>query len=172
VLDDRREGLNVIAEQQRRVEEEIRFLSVVGVAMVASIAGLAVIAWVLVDRPGVVPIGGRLPAPLAWLGGLFAVALLVAAPLIHHRLLQRLEAPRAAGDLTAVIEGHRFATVLSFLLREAAAMIGLMVAFISGQSAWAYGLGAAAVVAMFAGWPRREELDELLRRGEYEYPPP
>jgi hypothetical protein len=150
-------------DRQQLIDEETRFLSVVALAMVFSVLVFVGLAWFLLDRVEDPLVVAALPAPIAWAGALAAVALLVAAPLIHRRLLQRIEGPGPEGDPAPVVEGHRFATILVFMLREAAAILGLMIALVSGQAIWVYGLGGLALVAMFTAWPRRDELERLFR---------
>lgn len=158
-------------DRQHHIDEETRFLNVVALGMVISVMAFIGLAWFLLDRPDTLPLAAELPTPIAWAGGLLAGGLLLAAPLIHRRLLQRVEGPGPGGELAPLVEGHRFATLLVFMLRETAAIIGLMIALISGQAAWAYGLGGLTLVAMFVGWPRREELERLFRTHRVESSP-
>ncbi len=99
---------------------------------------------------------------IAWVGVAVALAMLVAAPLVHRRMLETaVHSPQREREVTA-LETFRLATLLAFILREGAAIIGLMVALVTGEPAWCYGLAAASLAAMFIGWPRREQLTGLL----------
>ncbi|HVS01582.1 MAG TPA: hypothetical protein VMT16_02345 [Thermoanaerobaculia bacterium] len=162
----------VVERQEVSVEEQLGFLYVVCAAMILGVGAFAVMAWVLVDRPGATPlVPADAPVWLTGFGLLVAVALLLAAPLLHRRLLDRSVAPEDRGRLAPALENYRLATLLAFVLREGAAMIGLMLALATGQALWAYALAAATVVAMFWGWPRREEVASLLGRAAVEMPP-
>lgn len=48
--------------------------------------------------------------------------------------------------------------ILALALREASGLFGAVVTLLTGDPAWAVGLGAAAVVALVAGLPRPGEL--------------
>ena len=154
-----------MAETDRdRVAEALRFLNVVCMGMVLSVLVYAAVAWFLTSEGGGIS-GPRLPGAMAWMGVLVAVGLLVAAPIVQRRAHQgTASGSRPEERQVAALEGYRLGTLLAFLLRDGAAIVGLMLTIVTGDAMWTYALGAAAVVAMFWGWPRREELDALFAR--------
>ena len=142
------------------VSEQMRFLNVVCLALVGSVGVYAVVAWYLVYGSG--GLGGPgLPDTLAAVGAAFAIALLVAAPVVRRKTLEKATRVRdSEGDATA-LESYRLATLLGFILRDGAAIVGLMLTVATGEPMWCWALGAVTVVAMFASWPRREELEAI-----------
>ena len=59
-------------------------------------------------------------------------------------------------------------TIIAFALREAAAIMGLVLSLLTGDIRWVAGFAAVAAVAMLMGWPRRPVLEDSPRTG----PPP
>ena len=155
----------VAVDETRRggAEEALRFLNVVCTGMVASVVALAAVAWFVAAGPGALgQVGPPLPQVLVYLGAAVGVALLFAAPVVHRKMLERgTLAVRSAERTDTVLENFRLATLLAFLLREGAAIVGLMLTLLTNEPGWCYALGALAVVAMIWGWPRPEQLSEL-----------
>jgi hypothetical protein len=147
-----------------RAAEQLRFLNVVCIGMIASVFAYAFVAWFLTREDGALA-GPGLPGGVAWLGAAVAAALLLAAPIVQRRTREsaaqgQLPEERSIGAL----EGFRLGTLMAFMLRDGAAIVGLMITIVTGEPMWTYALGAVTIVAMFWGWPRREDLDELLGR--------
>jgi hypothetical protein len=146
---------------QDPVGEQLRFLNVVCAGMVASVAVYAVVAWFL--GTGSAMPGPELPDAFGWFGVAVAAALLVAAPIVQRRnLVATATGQRPEESRIAALEGFRLGTLLAFILREGAAIVGLMLSLLTGEPLWCYALGAVTIVAMISGWPRREDLQELL----------
>lgn len=154
-----------MAESDRdRVAEALRFLNVVCLGMVFSVFVYAVVAWFLTQQGGALA-GPQLPREIAWVGAVVAIALLIAAPVVQRRAREgTVQGPDPTERGIAALEGYRLGTLLAFLLRDGAAIVGLMLTIMTGEPLWTYALGAVTVVAMFWGWPRREELDSLFAR--------
>lgn len=154
----------VVAGQESdrdRVDEQLRFLNVVCMGLIASVAAYAVIAWFLGDDS--VMAGPALPEGLGWIGVAVAAALLVAAPIVQRKNIEgTIRRQRPEEGAVAALEGYRLGTLLAFLLRDGAAIVGLMLTILTGEPMWCYALGAATVVAMIWGWPRREDLERVL----------
>jgi len=147
-----------------RVEEALRFVNVVCAAMVTSVVVLAAVAWFVASGPGAFGIvGPPLPPALVYAGAAVGVALLVAAPIVHRKMLERAAVSLRSSERTdTTLESFRLATMLAFLLREGAAIVGLMLTLLTNEPGWCYALGALALVAMIWGWPRREQLAAVL----------
>jgi hypothetical protein len=77
-------------------------------------------------------------------------------------MLERAVSLRAEERVDTALESYRLATMLAFILREGAAIVGLMLTLLTNQPMWCYVLAALAVVAMIWGWPRRDDLVNLL----------
>ena len=148
-----------LTDQQRKVEDQLRFLTVICTAFVISVGLFVVLAWFVTEGPGAMDaLAGGNDTMYVLVGGVVAIGLLLGAPVVQRRLIERSDPPGADGDLTPVLENYRVAVCLAFLLREGAALAGLMVTLLTGNPAWAYLFSAVAVVAMFWGWPRRDDL--------------
>lgn len=135
-------------------------LAILAGALAASVVVYPGVAWFLTSEAmgaGFEPPG--LPAPVpAVLAGLGVVLLLV-APMIEARL--RAGTAGEGGD--RAMQGFRTATLVGFALREAAAILGLVIAVTTGSPLWCYVLSLAALVAMASAWPSRSRLERHAR---------
>jgi len=156
----------VVAEENRqsRVDEAVRFLNVVCIGMVMSVGFLAVVAWFVASGPGAGgQVGPPLPRALVYVGLAVGVGLLLVAPVAHRKMLDRSgRSLRADERADTALESFRLATLLAFLLREGAAIVGLMLTLLTNEPMWCYVLAALAIVAMIWGWPRQEQVVALL----------
>jgi F0F1-type ATP synthase membrane subunit c/vacuolar-type H+-ATPase subunit K len=59
------------------------------------------------------------------------------------------------------LAGYRTAIILAFALREAIAVYGLVLSFLSGDVRWCLGFGAVALVSMLMGWPKSTTMERL-----------
>ena len=93
------------------------------------------------------------PQPPAVPLALFALALvlLVAAPSVKRAILKRYEAEGFDGD--RFLAALSTATIVAFGLREAAGLLGFGLALLTGNPWWSWGLGGAALLAMFVDRP-------------------
>ena len=91
--------------------------------------------------------------------GLFALSLvlLVSAPAVQRAVLKRYE---AEGDPGALAAGYWTAVLAAFALREAAGLLGFILALLTGNPWWSWGLGGAALIAMVMDRPRRAMLGD------------
>jgi hypothetical protein len=85
-----------------------------------------------------------------------SLALLVFAPAVQRAILKRYE---AEGDPGALATGYTTAVIVAFALREAAGLLGFMLALLTGNPWWSWGLGGAALLAMVMDRPRRAMLE-------------
>lgn len=151
-------------EPRERIEEELKLVNVLCLALVASVGIYAGMAWYLVDGPGAFRAIAAEASLLVWGGVAVAALLLLVAPVVYRKLLEQAERPSVTGDISAPLAHYRMAVLLSHVLREGAALIGLMIALLSGETLWCYALCGVTVIAMFAGWPRRRDLEEVVGR--------
>ncbi|MDX1631417.1 MAG: hypothetical protein R3234_06130 [Thermoanaerobaculia bacterium] len=148
-----------MTERQEKLAEQYRFLNVVCLGFVLSVSFLVVVAWFVTDGPAAM--GALMPGQstlLGFGGTALGLVLLLVAPVVQRRLLERSDPPGADGDPTPVLENYRIAILLAFVLREGAALVGLMTTLVTGEALWCYLLSGAAIVAMFWGWPRQDDL--------------
>ncbi len=91
---------------------------------------------------------------------LFAVglALLVASPAVRGAIFKRADAEGFGGDSGRWFAAYQKATLVAFALREVAGLIGFVLAVLTGNPWWSWGLGGAALIAMAMDRPRREHL--------------
>jgi hypothetical protein len=145
------------------VGEQLRFLNVVCAGLVVSVAVYAMVAWFIGSGDGSIMGGPELPSGIGWVGVAVAAALLIAAPIVQRKNLEgAARRQRADEAIVAALETYRLGTLLAFVLREGAAIVGLMLTLLTGEEMWCYALSAVTIVAMIWGWPRREDLDGLL----------
>jgi len=133
------------------VMDRSRRLQIVCGAMALSVV-LANVVLTALWLSGSLPPKPQPPAvPLA----LFAVSLvlLVAAPAVKRAILKRYEAEGFDGDRDRLLAALSTATIVAFALREAAGLLGFGLALLTGNPWWSWGLGGAALLAMFVDRP-------------------
>jgi hypothetical protein len=108
-----------------------------------------------------------LPSLLPWILLGAAVAAVFSAPLIAGAILRAGEARQ---DRDARLDAYQQAVIVGFALREAAGIVGIVLAFLTGNWLWAAGLCGGAALAMATGWPTRGAFDHMA--GDPAVPPP
>jgi hypothetical protein len=104
-----------------------------------------------------IPVSEIPPAvPLA----LFALSLLLlgAASAVKRAVFKRAEAEGFEGDPDRRFAAYRTATLVAFAMREATGLVGFVLALMTGNPWWSWGLGGAALIAMYLDRPRMEML--------------
>lgn len=139
-------------------DQFIRLINIIAVALVASVLVYMVIAWVV--APTVAEAGGdtELIQMMAGILAIVSLGHLVAAQMlfaIRVRTAEKLPTPEQR------LSSYRVAIILSFALREAVAVYGLILSFLSGDARWAIGFGAVAAMSMLLGWPKRSTMERL-----------
>lgn len=135
---------------------------VIAGAMAAAVVVYAVVAWVVVDLLGGEGLAGGLAAPVPGVLVVVAAAVLLVAPAVERRVL----APPRAGSRPAedaagaagFAERYRLAKLVGFALREAAAVLGLVVGLTTGEPRWTWGIAAGTLLLMALAWPRAADL--------------
>jgi hypothetical protein len=91
---------------------------------------------------------------------LFAIGLtlLVSSGAVKAAVFKRADAEGFDGDPGKVFNAYQTATLIAFALREAGGLIGFILALLTGNLWWSWGLGGAAVIAMIFDRPKREHL--------------
>jgi hypothetical protein len=133
-------------------------------ALMGVVALVALLCWLLVREAGGRPWPGvpyTLPLVLAALS-----AMLILLSSRFRSAMLRRAFPRSAQlavNPDAVLAAYRRATLASFLILEASAVLGLLVALTSGSATYGIILCAVAAFGMLTRWPRGTEVDRLVR---------
>lgn len=144
-------------EDQTAFDERFRVLHIiVGSLILGVVLFAAVAAWLITSGTFV---GTGPPVPLEAVG-VGVVALIFLAPVLAGRTK---EAPPDA-DRDTVFMQFQTGTIVGMALREGAGLMGGVFALLAGSLPWLVGLTGASVLAMALAWPKRDDLDERLRR--------
>lgn len=154
------------------IDDTLRRASVICMSFAASIGLYALLIFLLVERQGGRPWSetpGTAPFLMA-LGGLLLIFISGAARArILRSALEAHEAPedggRQAGPsaTSAELAAAFFrATLVCFAMAEAAALLGLVSAWVSRFSFYGFVLCAASLYVMIARWPRRTAFEAFL----------
>jgi len=131
-------------------------------ALIAAVALYAAAAWTLAGSGAA---ASGLPASVPLSLSLLAAILILLSSRLRSTVLRRAF-PRSAAlavDPGLVLGAYQRATLLSFAMLEAAALLGLLVAFTSGSAIYGSVLCAASAFGMATRWPRASEVDRLVR---------
>jgi hypothetical protein len=126
-------------------------------ALAGTVVLFAILSWTLTSSglPPVVPLSlSLLAAVLILLSSRFRSSVL-------KRAFPRAAELRPSPD--TVLAAYGKATLISFAILEAAALLGLVVSMTSGSAYFGIVLCVAALFAMLTRWPRAAEVDRLLR---------
>lgn len=147
------------------LEDRLRKLRIVCKALAATVLGYSLLGWFLIEGFQLRPFGrvpDALPIALTFLS---AVLILLGSRLRSALLRAGLPANRALPvSWDNLISAYQRATLVSFAVLEAAAVLGLLVALLSGSSFYGVVLCLAAFLSMLLRWPKAQELDRLARR--------
>lgn len=140
--------------QSEETRAHLQQLSIVCLAILSGVLVFAGVTWYLLSS-GRLPPDGLTLSP--WIGTTFNVLALVLLAKAH--LLPRLFSPPAAGMPEGVrLSWHKRNTILGFALREAAALIALVGAMLTGQLTGATLLVGLVILTMILAWPREGQL--------------
>lgn len=132
------------------------------IALIAAVVLYMVGAWVLASYP---ESSVGFPESVPLILSLLAAILILLSSRLRSTVLRRAfpRSPALAVNPDAVLAAYRRATLISFATLEAAALLGLMVAFTSGSAIYGLVLCAASAFGMLTRWPRASEVDRLVR---------
>jgi len=131
-------------------------VQVIAGAMALTAVTVAGMTWFLANFGGwPAPAGDG--SPVAGALAIAAAAALLAAPFVERRMLGP-SAPSAPRPPSPGIERYQRAKTIGFALRELVALLGFVLAILTGEPLWCYGLSAAALVGMALAWPRAADL--------------
>lgn len=122
---------------------------------------LTVLSGVLVSRAGVPGLPPAAPVTLS----LLAAILILLSSRLRSTTLKRAfpRTPAMPVNPEAVLAAYQKATLVSFLILEAACLLGLVVALLSGSALYGIVLCAVSLLGMLTRWPRATEVDHLVR---------
>jgi hypothetical protein len=144
----------------RQLRPVVRFAR----TLAATVALLAILSWTLTRDAGGWPRPGLPPAvPVAL--SLFAAMLILLSSRFRSSVLRRAF-PRSAElqpKPETVLVAYGKATLISFAILEAAALLGVAVSVTTGSALYGIVLCAASAAGMLTRWPRASEIDRLLR---------
>jgi len=139
------------------VDASAQVTIVICFAILASIPFYVAVAWMVAGQyPGAS--GGGLPAVLFWVLAAVGIALLAAAQAVWAAMKRGAAARPTPAERLA---SYRTAAIVSFAMRESAAIIGLVISLLTGDLRWCLALSAAAVLAMLLGFPRSADMVRL-----------
>ncbi len=88
-----------------------------------------------------------------------ALLLLLAAPAAKRAIFKRSQAEEGFDTGPEPrLNAYATGTIVSFAVREAGSLLGFVLALLSGNPWWSWGLGGAALIAMYVDRPRPEDL--------------
>ncbi|HEX3130086.1 MAG TPA: hypothetical protein VH394_22315 [Thermoanaerobaculia bacterium] len=152
-------------ERERFIGERLRGTRVVCMALAGSVLAYGIAGWFLIEGFQL-HLFGRLPdaVPLS-LTFLAAVLILLGSRIRTAMLKSGLTRNLVSGqvELGSLIPAYQRATLVSFAMLEFAALMGLLVALLSGSSFYGLVLCLASFFSMLLRWPRAEEVDRLAR---------
>ena len=99
-------------------------------------------------------LGSRLPEALPLVLFALGLVLLGVAPAVKGAVFKRADAEGFDGSVERRFAAYQTATIVAFALREAAGLIGFTLALLTGNPWWSWGLGGAALIAMYVDRPR------------------
>jgi hypothetical protein len=133
-----------------------RNLSIICRALTISVVMVNLVLAFLLFSGSLQPSGIQKPVAVA----IFAVALtlLVASPAVKGAIFKRADAEGFEGDPNRRFTAYQTAYIAAFATREAGGLLGFILALLTGNPWWSWGLGGAALISMITDWPKPEAL--------------
>ena len=139
------------------VEQRFRTLAILCGSIALSLVMVNVVIAVL-HASGSLP-AGALSRDVTLAIFVVSLLLLAAAPSVRRAVLKRAQAEEGfERDPVQRMNAYMTGMILSFAMRETAGLIGFVLALLGGNPWWSWGLGGAALLAMYVDRPRREDL--------------
>jgi hypothetical protein len=155
--------LESLIERESEFARRLRPLQPVCAALAATVVLYEGLAWFLLGPAGLVL--PRLPDAVPLAITFAAMVLILLSSRLRSGMVRRAlpSHPALKPNPEAVLAAYRRATLLSFALLEAAALLGLFVSLLSGRILYGVILCLAALAGMLTRWPRAAEVDRILR---------
>lgn len=150
--------------RERLLAGRLRALRTICMVLAGSVLAYGILGWFLVEGFQMRPFG-ELPTVVPISLTFFAAVLILLASRLRTALLRSgLPSNRALpADLLDLASAYHRATLVSFAVLELAALMGLLVALLSGSSFYGVVLCLASFFSMLLRWPKAEEIDRLAR---------
>lgn len=136
--------------------DRFRNLNVLCIALAMSVVLVNLLLTFLFFSGALPPSG--IPKPIAVAVFAVALTLLVASPAVKGAVFKRAGAEGFDGDPDRHFAAYQTACIAAFAMREAGGLLGFILALMTGNPWWSWGLGAAALIAMINDWPKPEAL--------------
>lgn len=151
-------------EQQQRITVRLQPLRVVCAVLAGAVGLCAVTAWMLVEGLGY-RLSQGMPDVVPLSLTVFAMVLILLSSRLRTTLLRRAlpRNPAAEIDLETLLASYQRATLVSFAVLTAAAILAILVALTSGTVFYGIFLCIAAAIAMFTRWPSPTDADRIAR---------
>ena len=107
---------------------------------------------------GSLPAAFEIPRAVSLVLFSLGLLLLVAAPAAKRAVFKRAEAEGFDGDRERLFAAYQTSHIVAFAMREAGGLIGFVLALMTGNPWWSWGLGGAALIAMIVDRPRDARL--------------
>lgn len=154
-----------LAERERFISDRLRGTRVVCMALAGCVLAYGIAGWFLIEGFQFHPFGripDALPISLTFLAAvMILLGSRIRTALLRSGLTTGLVSRQV--DLGNLIPAYQRATLVSFAVLEVAALMGLLVALLSGSSFYGLVLCLASFFSMLLRWPRAEEVDRLAR---------
>lgn len=144
--------------------DRLRRLRIACTALAAAALGYSLLGWFLIEGFQLRPFG-RVPDTLPVALTFFSAVLILLGSRLRTALLRAgLPSSRALPvSWENLISAYQRATLVGFAVLEGAAVMGLLVALLSGSSFYGVVLCLAALFSMLVRWPNARELERLAR---------
>jgi hypothetical protein len=151
-------------DPEGRIAASLRPLRLLCGALAAAVGLYAVLSWLLLEGMAYGPQQG-IPRSVPLSMTMFAIIMILLSSRLRTNILRKALAGgiTAPASLERVLEAYRRATLTSFAMLEGAAIVGMVVALVTGTVFYGIALGAASLVAMFTRWPRVADVDRIAR---------
>jgi len=155
---------------QQTLEQRIGALRLIAGSLAASVVLYAGVAWMVQEMFEFEPLVELSPA-VSWSIAIGSLFVILTGYLIERSVRNATakppgrDAPRSSGRTdapAASVDRYIRSVMIGFAFREAAAVIGFVLSFLTGNVAWALGLSGVALASMLIHWPRRAAVEDWL----------
>lgn len=142
------------AEIRHVIRQHMKVVRLMAGSMMAGVVIFGALSLTLLASGDFQPRSEALPALLPFGLAAAAILMLLAGPFIMRRLAS--EPASSAGE---VLQKHRTRVVVGYAIWEAAGVLGIILALVTGLTGWGFALAGAALLMMGMAWPKPRDLD-------------
>ncbi len=155
------------SQRERLISDQLHGTRMVCMALAGAVLVYGILGWFLVEGFQLHPFGklpDALPISLTFLAAvLILVGSRIRTALLRSGLPSGPLSRHVPVDLGSLVPAYQRATLVSFAILESSALLGLLVALLSGSSFYGLVICLASFLSMLVRWPRAEEVDRLAR---------